>query len=89
MASHGVSWAPGAHARFGNLDLITAEEGLALAPAPIQPPCSASLDAVVGALEKLQLRAPEACAPKSNPFLDFNYGRLECQLAVFLGPQPS
>ena len=32
MASHGISWVPGAHVRFGNLDFIVTLEGeLALA----------------------------------------------------------
>ena len=54
MASHGVSWVPGAHVRFGSLDfIITGEEELARAPAPVQLLRSTSLDAIVEALEKL------------------------------------
>ena len=37
MASHGISWVPGAHVRFGNLDFIIMVGGeLALAYAAIQ-----------------------------------------------------
>ena len=79
MASHNVSWVPGAHVCFGDLDFIITTEGEpALAPAAIQPLHSAGLDAIVEALEELQLHAPEACAPESNQLLDFDYGRLEC-----------
>ena len=54
MASHGVSWVPGAHVRFGNLDfIITAEGELAQVPAAVQPLHSAGLDAIVEALEEL------------------------------------
>jgi hypothetical protein len=62
------------------------EGGLAGALAPIQPPHSTSLDASVEALERLQLHASEARAPRGNQPLNFNYARLECQLPVFLGP---
>jgi hypothetical protein len=48
-----------------------------------------SLDAVVEALEELLPHAPEARAPRGNQLLIFNYARLECQLLVFSGPQPS
>ena len=38
MASHGVSWVPGMHVCFGNLDfIITMEGGLAQAHAADQP----------------------------------------------------
>jgi hypothetical protein len=59
------------------------------APAPIQPLCSTGLDAVVKALEELQLHAPKAHAPRGDQPLDFDYERLERHLPVFLGPQPS
>ena len=37
MASHGISWVPGAHVRFGELDFIVTVGGeLALAHAAIQ-----------------------------------------------------
>jgi hypothetical protein len=41
---------------------------------------------VVEALEELQLHALEVHAPRSEQLLNFDYERLECQLAVFLGP---
>ena len=54
MASHGVSWVPGTHVRFGNLDFIITMEGeLAQAPAAVQPLHSAGLDAIDKALEEL------------------------------------
>ena len=54
MASHGVSWVPGAHVRFRDLDfIITMEEELAQAPAAIQPLHSANLDTITEALEEL------------------------------------
>ena len=47
MASHSVSWVPGVHVRFGNLDFIVMKEGeLALVPATVQPLCSADLDVI-------------------------------------------
>ena len=53
--------------RFGDLDfIITTEEELAWAPVVIQPLHSTSLDAIVEALEELQLHALEACALGSN-----------------------
>ena len=90
MASHGVSWVPGVHVRFGDLDfIITMEGNLAQAPAAIQPLHSTGLDVIVEALEELQLHAPEVHATESDQLLDFNYGRLERQLGAFLGPLPS
>ena len=78
MASHGVSWVLGAHVRFRNLDFIVTTEGeLAQVSAAVQPLHSASLDAIVEALEELQLHAPEARAPRSNQLPNFNYERLE------------
>jgi hypothetical protein len=69
MASHDVSWTPGAHVRFGSLDfLTTVEGGLVRAPALVQPPRSASLDTAIEALEKLQLHAPEAQATGATSF---------------------
>ena len=62
MASHGISWVPGTHVRFGDLDFIVTVGGeLALAQAAIQP----------------------------LPSIDLDYGGLERQLGVSLGPQPS
>ena len=59
MASHGISWVPGAHMHFGDLDFIVTVGGeLALAHAAIQP----------------------------LPSIGLNYGRLEHQLGVSLGP---
>ena len=90
MASHGVSWIPGAHVRFENLDFIITTEGeLAQVPTAIQPLHSAGLDAIADALEELQLHAPEARTLGSHQLLGFDYRRLERQLGAFLGPRPS
>ena len=78
MAKHDISWALGAHVRFGDLDFIIMMEGeLAMAPATIRPLHSANLDAIAEVLEELQLHAPEAHAPRSDQLLGFDYGRLE------------
>ena len=78
MATHNVSWVPGTHVRFGDLDFIITTEGeLALAPAAIQPLHSAVLDAIAEALKELQLHAPEARTPGSDQLLNFDYMRLE------------
>ena len=54
MATHDISWVPGAHVRFGDLDFIVTEEGeLAMAPAAVQPLHSIGLDAIAEALEEL------------------------------------
>ena len=54
MASHHVSWVPGAHVCFRNLDFIIMTEGeLAQVPAAIQPLHSAGLDTITEALEEL------------------------------------
>ena len=54
MASHSVSWVPGTHARFENLDFIVTTGGeLVQAPVAVQPLHSAGLDAVIEALEEL------------------------------------
>ena len=67
MASHGVSWIPDAHMRFGNLDFIVTMEGeLVQAPAAIQPLHSAGLNTIVKALDELWLHALEARAPGSD-----------------------
>ena len=77
MASHGVSWVPGTHVRFENLDFIITMEGeLAQVPTAVQPLHSIGLDAIAEALEELQLHAPEARAPQSDQLHGFNYGRL-------------
>ena len=77
MASHGISWVPGAHMRFEDLDFIVTTEGeLVRAPTTIQPLHSISLNMIAEALEELQLHAPKAHAPESNQLLDFDYGRL-------------
>ena len=45
MVSHSISWVPGAHVHFGDLDFIIMVEGeLALAHAAIQPLPSIGLD---------------------------------------------
>ena len=78
MANHNISWVPGAHVRFGDLDFIVTMDGeLAMAPTTIKPLHSTGLNAIAEALEELQLHTPEAHAPGSDQLLDFNYGRLE------------
>ena len=63
MASHGVSWVPSVHVRFGNLDFIVTMGGeLVQAPVAVQPLYSTGLDAIAKALEELQPHAPEARA---------------------------
>ena len=90
MASHSVSCILKAHVRFGSLDFIVTTEGeLAQAPAAVQPLHPAGLDAIVEALEELQLHAPEARVPGSDRLLGFDYGRMERQLDAFLGPRSS
>ena len=54
MASHNVSWVPGTHVRFGDLDFIVMMEGdLAQAPTAIQPLHLSDLDAIAKVLEEL------------------------------------
>ena len=90
MASHGISWVPSAHVRFGDLDFIIMAEGeLARAPIVVQPFHSTGLDVITEMLEELRLHAPEARAPGGGQLLDFDYERLQRQLGIFLGPQPS
>ena len=67
MASHGISWVPGAHVRFGDLDfIVTAEGELAWALVVVQPFHSAGLNAITEMLEELWLHAPEAHALRSG-----------------------
>ena len=67
MASHNLSWVPGAHVRFGDLDFIVTTEGeLVMAPTTVQPLHSIGLDAIAEALEELRLHAPEARTPESS-----------------------
>jgi hypothetical protein len=74
---------------FESLDFIVTTEGeLARAPTPQTPPVT-GLDAIAGALEELRLSAPKAHTPEHDQPLDFDFGRLEHQLAVYLGPHPS
>ena len=78
MANHNLSWVPGVHVRFGNLDFIIPTEGeLARVPAAVQPLHSTGLDVIIEALEELQLHAPEAHTPGTNQLLCFDYRRLE------------
>ena len=87
MANHDISWVPGVHVRFGNLDFIIMKEGeLALVPATVQPLHSVGLDAIVEGLKELHLHALEVHALGSDQLLGFDYERLECQLGAFLGP---
>ena len=87
MASHNLSWVPGAHVCFGDLDFIVTTEGeLEMATAAVRPLHSAGLDTIAEALEELQLHALEAHAPRSDQLLNFDYRRLERMLDAFLGP---
>ena len=87
MASHGVSWVPGTHVRFGNLDFVITVEGeLVQDPVAVQPLRSTDLDAIAEVLEELQLHAPKAHTLGSDQLLGFDFGRLERQLGAFLGP---
>jgi hypothetical protein len=65
------------------------EGWLVQAPTTVQPLHFTGLDAIAEALEELQLHASEACAPRSNQLLGFDYGRLERKLGAFLGPRLS
>ena len=90
MASHSISWVPGAHVCFGDLDFILmAELELVRVPIVVQPFHSTGLDAIIEMLEELWPHALEAHAPGSGQLLNFDYVRLERQHGVFLGPQPS
>ena len=90
MASHNLSWVPGAHVRFGDLDFIITTEGeLVQALVIVQPLHSVAIGMITEALEELQLHALEARTPGSNQLLSFDYGSLERQLGAFLGPRPS
>ena len=54
MATHNLSWVPGTHVRFGDLDFIIMMEGeLAQATAAVQPLHSTSLCTITEALEEL------------------------------------
>ena len=78
MASHSVSWVPGMHVRFENLDFIITTGGeLVQAPIAVQPLHSTGLDAITEALEELWLHAPKTRTPGSDQLLGFDYGRLE------------
>ena len=67
MASHGVSWVPSVHVRFGNLDFIVTTEGeLAQVLVAVQPLHFAGLDVIAEALEELQVHESEARAPGSD-----------------------
>jgi hypothetical protein len=84
MAGHGISWILGVHVRFVTLDFVVTMEGeLVQALAPAQPPLTIGPDAIDEALEELHLDAPKARAPGCDQLLDFDFGRLEHQLAVF------
>ena len=67
MANHDISWVPGAHVRFEDLDfIVTVEEELAWVPVIVQPLHSPSLDVIAEVLEELWLHALEARAPESD-----------------------
>ena len=54
MASHNLSWVPGAHVRFGDLDFIATMEGeLVQMPIVIRPFLSTSVDTITKMLEEL------------------------------------
>ena len=76
MTSRNISWVPGVHVRFGNLDFVVMMEGeLVRPPIAAQPLHFTGLNAIIEALEELRQRAPEALAPESGQLLDFDYGR--------------
>ena len=78
MASHNVSWVPGVHVPFMNLDFIVTTEGeLLRAPVVVQPLHSTGLDTIAETLEELQLHVPGARVPGSDQLLGFDCGRLE------------
>ena len=78
MASLDISWVLGMHVHFENLDFIVKMEGeLVQAPTAVQPLHSTGLDAIIEALEELQLHTPEARVPESDRLLGFNYRRLD------------
>jgi hypothetical protein len=54
-----------------------------------QVPSLTSLDEIIEALKELQLNALEACASEHDQILDFDFGRLEHHLTMYLGPHPS
>jgi hypothetical protein len=56
---------------------------------PIKSPPLTSLDEIIEALKELQLNAPKACASERDQILNFDFGRLEHHLTVYLGPHPS
>jgi hypothetical protein len=75
---------------FRSLDFVITMEGeLVQAIMLVQPPPPTSLDAIVEALEELQLSALEARAPQCDQILDFDFERLEHLLTVYLGPHRS
>ena len=54
MSSHGISWVPGVHVRFGDLDFIITVGGeLALAHATIKPLPSIDFDTINEVVEEL------------------------------------
>ena len=60
MTSHNLSWVPGAHVRFRDLDFIVTTEGeLVQAPATVQPLHLSGIDAITKVLEELHLHARE------------------------------
>ena len=54
MANRNVSWVPGSHVHFGDLDFIVTTEGeLAMAPTAVRPLHSVGIDMIAEALEEL------------------------------------
>ena len=65
MASHDISWVPGAHVRFGDLDFIITTEGeLARVPVVVQTLHSTGLDAITKMLEELWVSRREPFSPE-------------------------
>jgi hypothetical protein len=56
---------------------------------PVKSPPLTVLDEIIEADKELQLNAPEACALERDQILDFDFGRLEHHLTMYLGPHPS
>lgn len=92
MASHHVSFALGAHVRFGTLEFLILEGSqLELVGSAPQVPPPADSDMVAETLKGLRLDALEAHALESVPAPVFNYGRLErlhLATTVLGGPPP-
>ena len=76
MANRNVSWVPGAHVRFGNLDFVITTEGeLVWSFAATQPLLFGGLEAIIKASEELQLPTTKVYSPRNNQLVSLDYGR--------------